>query len=66
MTDSEIDALWEPGDAIDAALRQGVIQAARRHLQAGKSMVIWRDGRIAHVSAATVLAALLKDGPEQA
>ena len=58
MTDKEVDALWEPGDAIDEALRLGVIDAARRHLAAGVPMVIWRDGRIVHVPAADVLAEL--------
>ena len=58
MTDKEVEALWEPGDAIDEALRLGVIDAARRHLAAGVPMVIWRDGRIAHVPAAEVLAEL--------
>lgn len=58
MTDEEVDALWEPGDAIDEALRLGVIDAARRHLAAGVPMVIWRDGRIVHVPAIEVLAEL--------
>lgn len=57
-TDEEVDALWEPGDAIDEAPRLGVIDAARRHLAAGVHMVIWRDGRIVHVPAAEVLAEL--------
>lgn len=65
MTDKEVDALWEPGDAIDEALRQGVIRAARQHMDAGRPMVVWRDGRIAHVPAAMVLAALEEDGPGQ-
>ena len=55
MTDKEVDALWDPGDAIDEAVRLGVIDAARRHLVAGVPMVIWRDGRIVHVPATEVL-----------
>lgn len=58
LTDEEWAATWEPGDAIDEALRLGVIDAARRHLAAGVPMVIWRDGRIVHVPAAEVLAEL--------
>jgi hypothetical protein len=56
LSDEEFDALWESGAAIDEALRQSVIDAARRHQAAGIPMVILRDGEVVHVPAEEVLA----------
>ena len=46
----DIDALIRKGDPITAAIRQGGIRAMRQYIEAGQSMVSWKDGRIVKVS----------------
>jgi hypothetical protein len=41
----DIDALFEDGHAIDAALTKAVRDAVLRHKRLGHPIVEWRDGR---------------------
>lgn len=41
----DIDALFDDGEAIDAALKQAVRDAVLRHKRLGQPIVEWRDGR---------------------
>ncbi len=42
----DIEALFEEGTAIDAALTAAVREAVLRHKRLGQPIVEWRDGRV--------------------
>jgi hypothetical protein len=42
----DIEALFEEGTEIDAALRSAVREAVLRHKRLGQPIVEWRDGRV--------------------
>ena len=45
----DIDALMRDGTRIDAAMSEGVRQAALRHKQLGFPLVAWRDGQVVEI-----------------
>jgi hypothetical protein len=47
---SRIDRLFDQGWPIDQAIRKGVVEALREHLRAGRSIVVWRDGRVVELA----------------
>ena len=50
----DFDALFEKGDAIDAALVAAVRQAVARHKALGQSIVVCRDGKPVQLSPAEI------------
>ncbi|HET6883084.1 MAG TPA: hypothetical protein VFI31_23145 [Pirellulales bacterium] len=42
---ADIEALFDEGTAIDAALKAAVREAVLRHKRLGQPIVEWRDGR---------------------
>lgn len=46
-----VQDLFLEGTPIDEGLRKGVREALLRHKKLGNPIVVWRDGRIVHVSA---------------
>lgn len=52
----DVARVFEEGTPIDAALRQAAREAFLRHKRAGRPVVIWEDGRIVRVTAASLLA----------
>ena len=42
---ADIEALFDEGSAIDAALKTAVREAVLRHKRLGQPIVEWRDGR---------------------
>ena len=41
----DIDALIADGESIKEAIRRGTRDAMRQYIQAGESMVSWKDGK---------------------
>ena len=46
----DIGQIFAEGTLIDAALARGVLEALRRHKQAGLPVVEWRNGRVRWVA----------------
>ena len=57
----DIDAAFELGTPIDEAMNEAVAEAVRLHQQAGVPLVVWRNGKVEHVSAKEILS----DGTSQ-
>jgi len=47
----DIADAFERGTPIDEAMNEAARQAVERHRQAGAPLVVWRDGRVAWISA---------------
>lgn len=47
----DVQKLFEEGTAIDRALKRGVREALLAHKRAGVPVVVWKDGKVAWVSA---------------
>jgi hypothetical protein len=43
MSQEEIEALWEK---VDRGVKEGVALALEEHYRAGRSIVVWRDGKV--------------------
>jgi len=41
-------------DKAEAALKKAVRQVVERHKKTGRSLAVWQDGKIAHISPNTV------------
>ncbi len=50
----DIDAAFEAGTPIDEAMNEAVQAAVNRHKLAGLPLVVWQDGRVAHVMATEI------------
>ncbi len=48
---SDIEALFEDGRAIDAALAKAVREAVLEHKRAGNPIAVWKDGRVVWIPA---------------
>ncbi len=46
MSQEEIEALWEK---IDRGAKEGVALALEEHYRKGRSIVVWRDGKVVHL-----------------
>lgn len=46
----DIAAIFREGVLIDRALEAATREAIRQHKQAGQPMVVWRDGKVVHIS----------------
>jgi hypothetical protein len=56
MSDApDIEALFEDGRAIDAALAKAVREAVLQHKQAGNPVAVWRDGQVVWISADAIV-----------
>jgi hypothetical protein len=56
----DIDAAFELGTPINEAMQEAFVSAVELHRQAGVPLVVWRDGKIEHVSAETITENLLE------
>jgi hypothetical protein len=48
-TDIDIDALIQEETPITEAIRRGSLEAMKRHIMAGQSMVSYKDGQVIHI-----------------
>jgi nicotinamidase-related amidase len=46
----DIDEIFAEGVEVDQAVQEAFRDAVRRHRLEGRKMVIWRDGKVCHVS----------------
>jgi hypothetical protein len=44
-----LDLRTASGQEVNEAMAHGVFDALKRHKEAGRSVVVWEDGRIVHV-----------------
>ena len=65
----DIEALIREATPVTEAIRRGWMDAMKRHIQAGESMVSHRDGRVVHIPpeelAEMLAAAEAETAPEQ-
>lgn len=47
--DIDISTLFEQGDAVLDAVRRGGLEAMKRYIRAGESMVSWKDGKVVRI-----------------
>lgn len=47
----DIDALFEEGTPIDEAMNEAARSAIELHRRMGRPLVVWRDGKVAYVTA---------------
>ena len=45
----DIDAMIREATPVTEAIRRSGLDAMKRHIQAGQSMVSYRDGRVVHI-----------------
>jgi hypothetical protein len=56
MSDApDIEALFEDGRAIDAALAKAVREAVLQHKRAGNPVAVWRDGQVVWIPADAIV-----------
>ena len=47
--DIDIDALIQEETPVTEAIRRGSLEAMKRHIQAGRPMVSYKDGQVIHI-----------------
>lgn len=48
-SEKNIAELWDQDDLITKAIHKGTLEAMKQYIQAGQSMVSWKDGKVVMV-----------------